>query len=111
MRVLTSELKKHLGKNVEMAGWLHKKRLLGGVNFILLRDRGGLAQIKIADEKEVEKLRALQIGTVIEVKGKIAADKRAPGGVEVHEPQITILAAVTVTPPVEIDKPIDHKAE
>lgn len=111
MRILTSELKAHGGKSIELAGWLHKKRLLGGVNFILVRDRGGLAQIKIDDEKEVEKLRALQIGTVMNIIGKAVSDKRAPGGIEIHDPKITVIVPVTETPPIEIDKPLDHKSE
>ncbi len=111
MRVLTSELKGHANKTVQLAGWLHKKRLLGGVNFILLRDRGGLAQIKVDDEKEVEKLRALQIGTVLEIEGKAVSDKRAPSGFEIHNPKIKVVVPVTDTPPIEIDKPLDHKSE
>src|SRR5687768_14557159 len=111
MRVLTSELPKHLNKKVNLAGWLHKKRLIGGINFILLRDRGGLAQILIADDKEVEKLRSLQIGTIIEIEGKPVSDKRAPGGVEIHNPKIKVVVPVTETPPIEIDKPLDHKSE
>ena len=111
MRVLTSELKKHNSKTVELAGWLHKKRLLGGINFIMLRDRGGLAQVLIDDDKEVKKLRALQIGTVLSVKGKVTAEKRAPHGYEIKQPKITVMVPVADTPPIEIDKPLDHKSE
>lgn len=94
-----------------MSGWLHKKRLLGGVNFILLRDRGGVAQILIDDEKEIKKLQTLQIGTVLEISGKAKADERAPGGVEVHSPNITVQVPVTNTPAIEIDKPLNHNPE
>lgn len=111
MRTLTSDLKNNVGKAVEVAGWLHKKRLLGGINFILLRDRGGLAQILIDDEEEVEKLRALQIGTVLQITGKVVDEKRAPGGYEIHQPKIDVVVPVTDTPPIEIDKPLDHKSE
>ena len=45
MRILTKELKKHIGKSVTTQGWLHKKRLLGGLTFIVVRDRSGVAQI------------------------------------------------------------------
>jgi nondiscriminating aspartyl-tRNA synthetase len=108
MRKLTNELPALAGKSVTIEGWLHKKRLLGGINFIMLRDRGGVAQIKVEDEVEVEKLRALQIGTVLEISGKVTKDQRAPGGVEVHDPQIVITVPIEETPPIEIDKPIDH---
>lgn len=111
MRNLTSELKAKTGKKIKLAGWLHKKRLLGGINFILLRDRAGVAQVKVERDSEVEKLRNLQIGTVLEVEGTVASDERAPGGVEIHQPTLGVLAPVTDTPPIEIDKPISHKSE
>ena len=92
-------------------GWLHKKRLLGGLAFINVRDRSGLTQIVVEDKDEVEKLRGLQIGTVLEVSGEVVKEERAPGGAELHQPKITVLVAVTDEPPVEIDKPLSHKSE
>ena len=44
MRTLVRELPEKVGQTVTLHGWLHKKRLLGGLNFINLRDRSGLAQ-------------------------------------------------------------------
>ncbi|MBI3984097.1 aspartate--tRNA(Asn) ligase, partial [Candidatus Microgenomates bacterium] len=111
MRTLNRELMKHSGKIVELDGWLHKKRLLGGINFIVLRDRSGLTQIKVDEETEVDKLRNLQIGTVLHVKGQVAKDERAPGGVEIHNPQLSIEVPVTEVPPIEIDKPLSHQSE
>ena len=43
-RILTNSIAEHVGETITIQGWLHKKRLLGGLNFITLRDRGGLAQ-------------------------------------------------------------------
>jgi nondiscriminating aspartyl-tRNA synthetase len=94
-----------------VAGWLHKKRLLGGLNFITLRDRSGLIQMLVEEKAEVEKLRGLQIGTVLSVEGTVVADDRAPGGAELHDVNITIDVPVTDEPPIEIDKPISHKSE
>jgi nondiscriminating aspartyl-tRNA synthetase len=111
MRALTSELKKLTGKQVLVAGWLHKKRKLGGLNFVLLRDRGGLVQILVKDEDQMERLRGLQVGTVLEVQAKVVGDERAPGGIELHEPAINVLVPVVDEPPIEIDKPIDHTSE
>jgi nondiscriminating aspartyl-tRNA synthetase len=92
-------------------GWLHKKRLIGGINFIVIRDRGGLTQVVADDEKEVEKLRGLQVGTVLAVIGTVKDEPRAPGGAELHEPQFTVDVPVTDEPPIEIDKPLSHKPE
>ena len=79
-RILTNTIAEHVGETITIQGWLHKKRLLGGLNFITLRDRAGLAQTKIENKDELEKLRGMQIGTVLSLTGTVAADERAPGG-------------------------------
>ena len=111
MRILTRELKNQIGNQVTMQGWLHKKRLLGGLTFINLRDRGGVVQAVIDNKDEVEKLRGMQIGSVIELKGKVVEEPRAPGGAELHEVSVEVLVPVTDEPPIEIDKPLSHKSE
>lgn len=111
MRILSSEVSKHIGKSIHVEGWLHKKRLLGGLTFINVRDRRGLVQIVIKDKDEVEKLRGLQIGTVLAVDGTVVEEPRAPGGAELHDATLEVLVPVTDEPPIEIDKPILHKAE
>ena len=110
-RTLTNELSAHIGETITIEGWLHKKRLLGGLNFITLRDRRGVAQTKIDNKDELEKLRGLQIGTVLALTGTVAADERAPGGAELHDVVVEVLVPVTEEPPIEIDKPISHKSE
>jgi len=111
IRTLSSELKEHIGSQATISGWVHKKRLMGGLTFINVRDRNGLVQVLVEDKTEVEKLRGLQIGTVLNVTGNVVADDRAPGGAEIHEPTLDIVSPVTDEPPIEIDKPIQHKAE
>lgn len=111
MRILANDIKKQSGKVATIQGWLHKKRLLGGLTFINVRDRSGLVQIVVEDKKEVEKLRGMQIGTVLEVEGKVHDEERAPGGAELREPKLTVLVPVNDEPPIEIDKPLSHKSE
>jgi nondiscriminating aspartyl-tRNA synthetase len=110
-RKLSSELAGLVGSGVLIKGWLHKKRMLGWLTFINVRDRMGLTQVLIEDKDEVEKLRGLQIGTVLEITGNVVEEPRAPGGAEIHEPKVTVLVPVEAVPPIEIDKPIDHKAD
>lgn len=111
MRILSDAVATHAGKSITISGWIHKKRLLGGLNFINVRDRKGLTQVIVSDKDEVEKLRGLQIGTVVSVNGKVVADERAPGGAELHDAKIEVIVPVVDAPPVEIDKPLDHKPE
>ncbi|HUC96307.1 MAG TPA: aspartate--tRNA(Asn) ligase [Candidatus Saccharimonadales bacterium] len=110
-RTLTRELASKIGETTTLNGWLHKKRLLGGLNFITLRDRSGIAQTLIEDKDEVEKLRGLHIGTVLELTGLVVADERAPGGAELHDVKVTVDVPVINEPPIEVDKPISHKSE
>ncbi len=111
MRTLSSDLSKHVGKTVTIQGWLHKKRALGGLMFALLRDRRGLVQVVLEDEAEQKKLRGLQVGSVLEITGKVKDEPRAPGGTELHEPKISVIVAVESEPLIEIDKTIDHTPE
>lgn len=111
MRILSNEIAKSIGKSVTINGWLHKKRAMGGINFINVRDRNGLVQVVVEDKKEVEKLRGMQIGTVLEITGQVVKEERAPGGAEMHDPKITVLVPVADETPIEIDKPLGHKSE
>lgn len=110
-RTLVRDVAAHTGKEVTVKGWLHKKRLLGGLNFIVVRDRSGVVQALVDNKDEVEKLRALQIGTVLDLTGTVKEDERAPGGAELHDVTLTVQVPVTDEPPIEIDKPISHKPE
>jgi nondiscriminating aspartyl-tRNA synthetase len=108
-RTLSNELTPLVGKSATIQGWLHKKRLLGGLNFITIRDRRGLVQTLVEDKQQLDKLRGLQIGTVVTVTGQVIADERAPGGVELHDVKFDVITPVTAEPSIEVDKPIDHK--
>jgi len=111
MRFLAKQLKENVGKKVTVTGWLYKKRLMGGLTFIVVRDRSGLVQALVKDKDEVEKLRGLQVGTILSIEGLVAADDRAPGGVEIHETSLTIVVPVEHESPIELDKQLSHESE
>ena len=110
-RVLSSDVAKKAGSKVTIQGWLHKKRLLGGLNFVVVRDRSGVVQIVLDKEEEIEKLRGMQIGTIVSITGMAVKEERAPGGAELHDAVVTVEVPVTEEPLVEIDKPLSHKSE
>jgi len=110
-RTLARELASKIGETVTINGWLHKKRLMGGLNFITIRDRSGLIQTLVDTKEEMEKLRGMQTGTVVAFTGLVVADERAPGGAELHNVKVVIDVPVSEEPPIEIDKPISHKPE
>jgi len=110
-RILNKDVVTHIGKEITIEGWLHKKRLLGGLTFINVRDRSGLVQVVVKDKDEVEKLRGMQIGTVLRISGSVKAEPRAQGGAEIHDPKVEVLVSVTDEPPIEIDKPLSHVSD
>ena len=63
---------KSVGKTVTLAGWVAKKRDLGGLLFIDLRDRTGIIQLVInPDNKNYALADTLKNEYVIEVTGKV----------------------------------------
>ena len=63
---------KNLNEEVELYGWVSKKRNLGGLIFIDLRDRSGIIQLVVRPESEFYDLAStLKSESVIKVLGKI----------------------------------------
>jgi nondiscriminating aspartyl-tRNA synthetase len=104
-RTWSTELSSRVGDRVRLAGWLHRLRRLGGVNFAILRDGRGLAQVVVPPGAVVETLAALQPESVLEVEGTVVANEQAPGGVEVAEPSIRVIAVAEAPPPFELFRP------
>ncbi len=50
IRVLAGELGTQIGRQVTISGWLHRKRELKSVTFLIIRDRSGLAQVVLAGQ-------------------------------------------------------------
>jgi asparaginyl-tRNA synthetase len=89
--VLRGELE---GKEVIIRGWLHHKRRVGKVQFLLLRDGSGIIQCSLRPgigAELFEELDKLPIESTLEVKGFVRADARAPGGYEVVVSDVRII--------------------
>jgi aspartyl-tRNA synthetase len=103
----------HIGQIVKLAGWVHRRRVHGGLIFIDLRDSSGLVQIVSDPEHSLEahqEMEKVRIEWVIQVEGKV---RRRPEGmvnprlktgeveVEVHR---VIVLNPAKTPPFTINK-------
>ena len=97
----------HVGQKITLKGWVSRRRDLGGLIFIDLRDREGIMQLVINPEnvaKEVMEIaESLRSEYVIEVTGKVEArtqanDKLATGAVELHVEHLTVLNTAKTTP-------------
>ena len=97
-----------LGKEVVLMGWVAKKRNLGSLVFIDLRDKTGISQIVIRDDDKdnYEKAREISQEYVLEVKGKVfERESKNPdiptGDIEIISDKINILDKAK-TPPIYI---------
>mgnify|MGYP000925652241 FL=1 len=99
--------KDHVGQEVTLKGWVARRRDLGGLIFIDLRDREGIMQLVINPETVAAEVMAtaesLRSEYVLEVTGKVAAreqvnDKLATGSVELHVENLTVLNTAKTTP-------------
>ena len=99
--------KEHVGQEVTLKGWVARRRDLGGLIFIDLRDREGIMQLVINPETVSAEVMAtaesLRSEFVLEVTGKVAAreqanDKLATGSVELHVESLTVLNTAKTTP-------------
>ncbi|MDR7252630.1 nondiscriminating aspartyl-tRNA synthetase [Nocardioides sp. BE266] len=88
------------GTTVTLEGWVHRRRELARVTFLVLRDRSGLAQVVLPAGTVVPPEE-----TVVRVTGTATANAQAPGGVEVTEAVVEPLTEPAATPPVELWRP------
>ena len=97
----------HIGQEITLKGWVSRRRDLGGLIFIDLRDREGIMQLVINPEKVSAEVmvtaESLRSEYVIEVTGQVAAreqanDKLATGAVELNVTALTVLNTAKTTP-------------
>lgn len=97
----------HIGSQITLKGWVSRRRDLGGLIFIDLRDREGIMQLVINPESVSAEVMAtaesLRSEFVIEVIGTVAAreqanDKLVTGAVELHVESLTVLNTAKTTP-------------
>lgn len=106
----------NVGDTVTVMGWVNKRRDLGGVIFIDLRDRSGILQVVFNSEKGREmfdKAETLRNEYVLAIVGRV--EKRAPetvnpklqtGEIEVMAEELRILSQAE-TPPIMIEEDSD----
>jgi aspartyl-tRNA synthetase len=100
--------KEDAGKHVKLAGWVAKRRNLGSIVFIDLRDRYGITQITF-DEEHNELVKDVRNEYVIEVEGTVSLKetpnpKLETGEIEVLADTCKILSAAKTTPMIIADE-------
>ncbi|MGT2907020.1 aspartate--tRNA ligase [Streptococcus dentiloxodontae] len=97
----------HIGSEITLKGWVSRRRDLGGLIFIDLRDREGIMQLVINPEEVsasvMETAESLRNEFVIEVTGKVVAreqvnDNLPTGAVELKVTSLAVLNTAKTTP-------------
>ncbi|MBC7790592.1 MAG: aspartate--tRNA ligase [Anaerolineae bacterium] len=100
------------GRSVRLGGWVHRRRNLGGIVFIDLRDRAGMVQVsfdpRYTDASHVEAAASLGAESVVHVEGEVVErpsemrNAEIPtGDVEVRASSLR-LASPAATPPIPV---------
>ncbi|WP_426416545.1 aspartate--tRNA ligase [Aestuariirhabdus sp. LZHN29] len=102
----------HIDQEVTLCGWVHRRRDHGGVIFLDLRDREGIAQVVFDPDTEEHFERADKVRNeyVIQVKGRVRARPEGTvnpdmptGEIEVLGKELVILNSAA-TPPFQLDE-------
>jgi aspartyl-tRNA synthetase len=117
-RTLVADLKEQIGQTVQLRGWVAAVRDQKRVQFVILRDETGMAQLTLGKDEPPSELNeaisALAPESAVTILGKAIADERVKlGGLEVQLAALTLDAAaepeLPVTPESALDKRIDWR--
>ena len=100
MRILAKDIAgaaKNPETEIEVYGWVHRIRDMGGVNFVILRDRSGTVQLVLNEKPDFTH------ESVIKVKGLPALNEKAPGGAEIRVNSIELLSLANPELPFQVN--------
>ena len=84
-----------LVKQLKVTGWVHEIRDLGGIVFVLIRDKNGITQLTAPSKKLSEEMmadvRAARKETIITLTGTVQESAKAPNGVEIIPSNIDVI--------------------
>ena len=97
---------KDVGRKVTLIGWVAKRRNLGSIIFIDLRDRSGIVQVMV---KDADKAPDVRNEYVIQVKGEVSKretpnPKMKTGEIEVIAEEIVVVNTAKTTPLIIADE-------
>jgi aspartyl-tRNA synthetase len=99
------------GETATVAGWVHEIRDLGGIAFLILRDRTGKLQIKFEkdemDDELVETGLSVHRESVVTVTGAVEEEPRAPTGLEMVPDTVDVLAEADPELPLDPSGKVD----
>ncbi|NLX49931.1 MAG: aspartate--tRNA(Asn) ligase [Methanospirillum sp.] len=93
-------------EHAKVVGFVHEIRDLGGLTFVLLRDRTGILQVTVPKKRVppgvAEAVRSVSRESVVVVSGKIAATEKAPGGRELVPSSFEVVSRAESPLPLDV---------
>jgi nondiscriminating aspartyl-tRNA synthetase len=103
-RILSAELSAHINQIVTIAGWVHRRRLLKSVAFLIVRDAAGLPQVVVTEPDLRSRLETLSDESVVEITATVTTNAAAPSGAELTSAAVRVLSTA-VPLPLELHRP------
>lgn len=103
-KIHITEVPKHIGEEVSLAGFVHTLRIQSKVIFLILRDVTGIIQtvIEAKDETIFDIAKNLAHESVIHLQGIVKEFNQAPGGVEIAVSELSVLSAADPILPIPV---------
>jgi nondiscriminating aspartyl-tRNA synthetase len=101
--------------SAEVCGWVHEVRDLGGLAFMLIRDRSGIIQVTIPKKKVSEAVlaavKAVSRESVVRVTGPVKAIDKAPGGRELVPETLEIISLAETPLPLDVSEKVSAEMD
>jgi len=98
-------------QSVTVCGWAHEIRDLGGITFLVVRDREGLIQVtlfkKTIDKNLLDVVRSLSRESVVAVTGVVKKEAKAPNGYELVPASVSVLGKAESPLPMDTTGKVD----
>jgi aspartyl-tRNA synthetase len=115
-RTLIAELPGLIGERVRLRGWVQALRDQKRVQFIVLRDESGLAQVVLAKQDPPselnERVSELTVESAVTIVGTAAADERVNlGGLEIKLDELQVDSPAEAELPIAADSALDKRID
>jgi aspartyl-tRNA synthetase len=103
---ISEALRRAEGDRVLIAGWVHTVRVVGGVSFVVIRDRSGMVQCvakKNVNPEAFNIVKELGSEDVVAVKGSLISSKASLGGKEIVIDEIYVISRAAKPVPIDPD--------
>lgn len=98
------------GEVLPVAGHVHEIRDLGGLLFVIVRDRQGVVQVVFKENDDAdlfEQAEALGKEDIVHIVGEVVANDQAPGDIELLPESLSVISESRSQLPLEIAKDVD----